>query len=131
MNVKELMREYLQEEGYKVKEEDFGLAFRYQGRNIIFYDNSDDETFFCLVMPAIYDATDEEIERVLKACNIVCSERKVIKANLSNENDVWLNFEILIDTTPELSDIVPRALSMLLQGRNYFYQKLEELEKEQ
>lgn len=131
MNVKELMKEYLHDEGYKVNEEDFGLAFRYQGRNIIFNDNSDDETFFSLTMANIYEAKEEEVPNVLKVCNDICAERKVIKAILNSDRDVWLHFEILIDTTPELSDIVPRALNMLLQGRLIFYKKLEELENKE
>ena len=43
-----------------------------------------------------------------------------------SDNSVWVGFEILADTTPEVKDIVPRALSLLRAARDVFFAKLEE-----
>ena len=40
---------------------------------------------------------------------------------------VWVAFEILADTTPELGDIVPRAINLLDGGRIAFLARLEEM----
>ena len=44
-----------------------------------------------------------------------------------SESSVWAAFEILADTTPELSDIVPRAISLLQGARLAFLSKLQEI----
>jgi hypothetical protein len=43
------------------------------------------------------------------------------------EPSVWVAFEILADTTPELRDIVPRAINLLQGARIAFLAKLEEI----
>jgi len=40
---------------------------------------------------------------------------------------VWVAFEILADTTPEIGDIVPRAINLLKGARIAFLAKLEEV----
>ena len=44
-----------------------------------------------------------------------------------SEKSVWAAFEILADTTPELNDIVPRAIALLRGARIAFLAKLEEV----
>jgi len=43
-----------------------------------------------------------------------------------DDRDVWVAFEILADSTPELADFVPRAISLLRAGRQDFYNRLQE-----
>ena len=43
------------------------------------------------------------------------------------ERSVWVAFEILADTTPELADFVPRAISLMQGARIAFLSKLEEI----
>jgi hypothetical protein len=40
---------------------------------------------------------------------------------------VWVAFEILADTTPEIGDIMPRAITLLKGGRIAFLARLEEM----
>jgi hypothetical protein len=47
--------------------------------------------------------------------------------NDKKETSVWVAFEILADTTPELNDIVPRALALLRSARITFLARLEEV----
>ena len=71
----------------------------------------------------------------LKAINDVNSNIKVVKLytmEMENEDgkkstSVWVAFEILADTTPEMADIVPRAIALLKGGRIAFLARLEEM----
>lgn len=129
MNIKQLMLEYLQEEGFKTECDDSDITFRYQGCTFVFFDNSNDNTFFQLAMLGIFESTPEAREKVLEACNTVTLGRKVAKCCLTDDNEVNLYFEILVDSSPEISDIVPRALSMLVQARTAFYEEMEKQQK--
>ena len=107
-----MMMEYLQKEGYMPKRESYGISFRYQMKNYIFIDNDDDPSFFQLVMPGIYDVNDNNRIKVYRAMDAMNGSVKVAKASTYND-EVWIFAELLIDSTPQLGDIVPRALGIL------------------
>lgn len=50
MNLKELMLNYLREEGFCPKEEEYGLAFKCEGLNFIFFYDEDDDQYFRLMI---------------------------------------------------------------------------------
>lgn len=129
MNLKELMKEYLQEEGFKVKEEDYGIEFRYHGMNFLCADPEGDDTFLQISMPNIYRVDEENRLRALELCNMLTWNRKVVKLAIINDT-VWINFEVLVDTTPELGDIVPRALTMISQTFDAFCAGIEKEDDE-
>ena len=114
-----MMMEDLQKEGFMPKRESFGIAFRYQMKNYLFFDNDEDPSFFQLVMPGILDVTDANRDRVYRAMDAMNGSVKVAKASTFN-NEVWLFAELLIDSTPELGDIVPRALGILQHAYKVF-----------
>ena len=107
-----MMMEYLQKEGYMPKRESYGISFRYQMKNYIFFDNDDDPSFFQLIMPGVLDVTDANRDRVYRAMDAMNGSVKVAKASTYND-EVWIFAELLIDSTPQLGDIVPRALGIL------------------
>lgn len=126
MNLKEMMKQYLQEEGYCPKDEEYGLAFKCEGRNFLFLYDEDDEQFFRLMMPAIYDVTEENLPAVLAALNKVNSDMKVVKVYTSYGDSVWVGFEVIVDSTPVLDDFVPRGLKMLRAAQMKFYEAIQE-----
>lgn len=126
MNLKELMKEYLQEEGFCPKEDEYGLDFKCEGRMFSFIYDEDDEMYFRLMMPNIFEVTDENRDIVLKALNETNKNIKVIKAYTPIPDAVWIGFEVLVDSTPVLGDIVPRALSMLRGAQRAFYEAIEQ-----
>lgn len=125
MNLKELMMQYLREEGFCPKDEEFGIAFKCEGNTFIFFYDEQDDQFFRLLMPGIYSVTEENKESVLVAMNKVNSDMKVIKAYTPDE-DVWLGFEVLVDSTPVLADFVPRGIAMLRAAQRKFYDAVQE-----
>ena len=126
MNLKELTLEFLRKEGFCPEETEFGLAFKCEGKNFLLIYDDDDETYFRLMMPCIFEMNDENEDAVYRAMNEVNSSVKVIKAYIMCENEVWIGFEVLVDTTPVVGDFIPRAINMLNGGARKFYQALQE-----
>ena len=135
MDLNKLMINYLAEEGYRPHETEFGIAFKSEGFNFLFFKDEDDEQYFRLMMPAIFVVTEDNENMVLRAMNDVNSNIKVVKLYTMNMEDeegnkdvnVWAAFEILADTTPELGDIVPRAITLLNGARVALLSTLERL----
>ena len=100
MNLQEMMKQFLQEEGFCPKETDFGLAFKCEGKNYLFIYDDDDAQYFRLMMPCIYETTEENEDEVFRAMNEV--------------------------NTPVVGDFVPRAIGMLNGGARKFFQALQE-----
>lgn len=135
MDLNKLMMEFLAEEGFRPHETEFGIAFKSEGLNFLYFKDTDDEQYFRLMMPAIFVVTEDNEETIMRVMNDVNGSIKVVKLYTMNledeqgkeETSVWVAFEILADTTPELSDIVPRALALLRSARVSFLARLEEV----
>ena len=120
------MLNYLREEGFCPKEEEYGLAFKCEGLNFIFFYDEDDNEYFRLMMPGIFDVTEENLPAVLVALNKVNSEMKVVKAYTPVPDAVWIGFEVLVDSTPVLADFVPRGINMLRAAQRKFYETIQQ-----
>lgn len=119
------MIEFLRSQGFKYElDEDGDLFFKYQMRNFLYYANDDDQGFFQIAMPAIFDVTEDNREAVLEAANSVTASIKVAKVVIIGEK-VWLFAELLLDSTPVYDDIVPRVLDILMGTQQQFYEALQ------
>ena len=135
MDLNKLMMEFLAEEGFRPHETPFGIAFKSEGLNFLFFKDEEDEQYFRLMMPAIFVVTEDNEDTVLSVMNDVNGTIKVVKLYTMDMDDedgkteksVWVAFEILADSTPELPDIVPRAIALLKGARVAFLAKLEEV----
>lgn len=125
MNLKEMMMQFLKEEGFCPKEDEYGIDFKCEGRVFTFRHDEDDEQFFRLMLPSIFEVTDENRDSVLRAMNEVNTKVKVVKAFTPRPNYVWIGFEVLVDSTPVLDDIVPRALAILCGAQKVFYEAIQ------
>jgi len=134
MDLNKLMIDYLAEEGFRPHETPFGIAFKNEGMNFLFFKDEEDEQYFRLMMPAIFVVTEDNEETIMRVMNDVNGSIKVVKLYTmdledeegKSETSVWIAFEILADTSPELKDIVPRAISLLQGARIAFLSQLEE-----
>lgn len=122
---REDIKAWLASEGFQPEDRDFGVFFRYQMSNVyIEYDEEDDKQFLRVILPCIYEMDENNAFEVLTAANVVDRDRKVIKCFVVDE-DVHVAAELLIDDTPVLGDIIPRALGMVMGGRECFYKALK------
>ena len=135
MDLNKLMINFLAEEGFRPHETPFGIAFKSEGFNFLYFKDEDDEQYFRLMMPAIFVVTEDNEDTIMKVMNDVNGSIKVVKLYTmdiedeegKNETSVWAAFEILADTTPELTDIVPRAINLLQGARIAFLTKLQDI----
>lgn len=124
--MKQRIYDWLKSQGLCPTMEDNAITFKYQMKNFVYFADDEDQNFFQLCLPGIFDWNDENLEAVLKAINEVNIGRKVIKGGTIGDS-VWLFFEVLLDESPEFEDIIPRGLGMLLGGQEFFYDKLREM----
>ena len=135
MDLNKLMINFLAEEGFRPHETPFGIAFKSEGFNFLYFKDEDDEQYFRLMMPAIFVVTEDNEDTIMKVMNEVNGSIKVVKLYTmdiedeegKSETSVWAAFEILADTTPELTDIVPRAINLLQGARIAFLSKLQDI----
>ena len=125
MKTSEMVLNYLKEQGLCPQLDDDVIVFKYQMCTFVFFVDDDDDKFFRLALPSIFDVTEDNRISVLEAANQVNKALKVVKAFVPN-NDVWLSAETLMDETPELNDFVPRILNILLTARQRFYDAINE-----
>lgn len=116
MKTEDLVKQYLSSEGYRYDvDSDGDIHFKYEGVNLFFTIDAEDQSFFRLIMPNIYEVEGNRT-KVLEAINTVCSSMKVLKAFLVNEH-LWLAVELFIDSSPELDDFFPRCMNLMKHGR--------------
>ncbi len=126
MKTTELVMDFLKKEGFcpKVDEDNGNIIFKYQMCTFLFINNDEDEEFFQLAFPYIYDVTEENRDLALEAANKVNSRIKVAKVIIPDEN-VWVLFEVILDQSPEVGSIIERGLGILQQARKTFYEELQ------
>lgn len=126
MKTSERVLNFLQEQGFRpeVDTDNGNIIFKYQMKTFLFINNDEDEEFFQLIMPGIFDVTEDNREIVLEALNKTNGSYKVIKCSIIRD-EVWVFFESLLDSTPEVQDIIPRALDMLQGAGLRFYECLQ------
>ena len=124
---RDLVVNFLREEGFCPKVDDDGdVFFKCEGRNFLFFCNEEDNDFFQLAMPAIFDVTEDNREMVLEACNAITRSIKVAKCIvIDQQNAVWLLCEMLLDHTPNIEDILPRSVAILRAAQQEFYNAIQ------
>ena len=118
---KEELLAYLRQQGFQPKEEDFGIFFRYQMLNFLIFTDDEDPLYIRLVLPGIMDVDQNNREDVLEACNRVTCDVKVAKCFISDNKDVWIACEQLLDQDPKYDDILPRSLHILMVSQQAFF----------
>ncbi len=71
MTIKTLVSNYLKSIGVAAKRSELGLNFTYDGWNFLLWNDKEDLMFFRLVLPGVYDVTDDNYAEALMACSNV------------------------------------------------------------
>ena len=133
MNAKGLVSKYLKSQGIVSKKNDLGLNFTYDGWNFLLWNDADDPLFFRLILPGVFDVTDDNFAEAIMACNNVNWNYKVVKAVLyefEDEHDsgasVWMCFEQVLDSNPQVEELVPRAIHSLIAAADAFTKEMSD-----
>lgn len=123
MKTVDLVKEYLSNEGFRYEvDSDGDIHFRYEGAHIYYIPDDDDQSYFRLLMPGIYDLRNDRA-KVFEAMNAVSAGLKVVKPILGNDT-VHLSIELFLDLSPEIEDFFPRCLNLLMHARSKFMQEM-------
>lgn len=118
--------EYLKNEGLVTERVDNRIRFKYQMFYFVIFGETDDERFLNITLPEIYEVNADNRIDALEAINTVNDGTKLVKLYIY-DNEVWVGVEQLLDSTPDLGDIIPRTLRVLIDGRERFYNALKQL----
>ena len=133
MKVKGLVSKYLKSQGIVATKNELGLNFTYEGWNFLFWNDADDPQFFRLILPGVFDVTDENFAKAIMACNNINWNYKVVKSVLyefedehDSGNSVWMCFEQVLDANPQIEELVPRAVHSLIAAAEAFTKEVME-----
>ena len=133
MKTKTLVSRYLKSQGIASKKSELGINFTFEGWNFLFWDDIDDPLFFRLILPGVFDVTDDNFAEAIMACNNINWNFKVVKAVLYDYEDkhergasVWMCFEQTLDSLSQVDDLVPRAVQSLLSAADAFNKEMME-----
>jgi hypothetical protein len=124
MKMIDKVMEELQKQGFLPQREDFGIAFKYQMTNYLYLEDKEDEDYFSLYAPYIFEVDSENMADVLVTINAINNAMKVIKL-VVNDDHVWACFEEKLPKDANLEDIIPYAVVTLFHARQQFYEQLK------
>lgn len=135
MTAKDLVVKFLKENNIQPEKTEFGMRFFLEDWSFLLWEDPNDPAFFRLMLPGIFDVTDENFAEAILCCNQINMDYKVVKALVysfdaekkgDEEMNVWISFEQILDKTPEVGDLVPRAVNSMLNAAHDFVQKMTE-----
>ena len=133
MNAKTMVSKYLKSQGIAPKKNVLGLNFSYEGWNFLLWNDADDPMFFRLILPGVFDVTDDNYAEAIMACNNVNWNYKVVKAVLyefEDEHDngasAWMCFEQVLDSNPQVEELVPSAIHSLIAAAEAFTKEMSD-----
>ena len=91
--MKEKILEAFKELGFKLEEEEgMGYCFNYEGLNLLYMYNENDEEFLNIALPGIVEVEDDKMLQICALLEKINSTLKYIKAYMLG-NSVWLFYE--------------------------------------
>ena len=91
--MKEKILEAFRDLGFKLEEEEgMGYCFNYEGLNLLYMYNENDEEFLNIALPGIVEVEDDKMLQICALLEKINSTLKYIKAYMLG-NSVWLFYE--------------------------------------
>ena len=91
--MKEKILEAFRDLGFKLEEEEgMGYCFKYEGLNLLYMYNENDEEFLNIALPGIVEVEDDKMLQICALLEKINSTLKYIKAYMLG-NSVWLFYE--------------------------------------
>ena len=126
MKMKEKLKTELQRLGLMPIEEEFGIVFKYQMLNYIFFDSSEDDDYLNICVPYVFEVDEDNILRVFAAVNNCNKILKVVKV-VVNDDHVWACYEAKLPKDISLEDVLIYAVHSLFVAHLEFVEQYEKL----
>lgn len=94
--------------------EEFGYRFDYEGLTIVYSEEEEDTKCLSLMVPNLFDITDENRVAVLETMVKISGTVKYVQPHIMFDNQVWINYQHYLgddEVTPELIEHMIRVLT--------------------
>ena len=125
MNQKEIILDQLKVMGFEpIELGDAGFVFKYEDMNYLYMPDDDDEQFLRIVIPHLFEVTDENRVAVLDAMHETGLMLKYAKVCIMYENAAWAIYEHCLTSTDNLSELLEHIIRVLEAAAHVFYKKI-------
>lgn len=112
MKTVDLVKEYLEYEGFRYKQDELGnIHFQFKGLNLFCVNDEKDSSYLQIMIPNVIDVEENRIKG-LEVANRITRDTKILKAILL-EDRLWLSIELLLDSSPNIGDFFLRCVEIL------------------
>ena len=125
MNQKEIILDQLKAMGFEpIELGDVGFVFKYEDMNYLYMPDDDDEQFLRIVIPHLFEVTDENRVAVLDAMHETGLMLKYAKVCIMYENAAWTIYEHRLTFTDNLAELLEHIICVLEAAAHVFYKKI-------
>lgn len=125
MNQKEIILDQLKAMGFEpIELGDVGFVFKYEDMNYLYMPDDDDEQFLRIVIPHLFEVTDENRVAVLDAMHETGLMLKYAKVCIMYENASWAIYEHRLTSTDNLAELLEHIIRVLEAAAHVFYKKI-------
>lgn len=125
MNQKEIILDQLKAMGFEpIELGDVGFVFKYEDMNYLYMPDDDDEQFLRIVIPHLFEVTEENRMAVLEAMHETSLLLKYAKVNIMYESAAWAVYEHRLTSTDNLPELLEHIIRLLEAAAHVFYMKI-------
>lgn len=127
--MKEKILEAFADLGFKLEgEEGVGYFFHYEGLNLLYLYNENDEEFLNIALPGIVEVEEDKVLQICALSEKINSTLKYVKAYIFG-NKVWLFYERELLGEEDLTTVISRMILHLEAGHIFARKAMAEIEE--
>lgn len=127
--MKEKILEAFRDLGFKLEEEEgMGYSFNYEGLNLLYMYNENDEEFLNIALPGIIEVEENRMLQICALLEKINSTLKYVKAYMLG-NSVWLFYERELFGEEDLMMVISRMILHLEAGLGFARKVMAEIEE--
>ena len=127
--MKEQILEAFRDLGFKLEEDEgMGYSFNYEGLNLLYMYNENDEEFLNIALPGIVEVEEDKMLQICALLEKINSTLKYIKAYILG-NSVWLFYERELFGEEDLMTVISRMILHLEAGLVFARKVMAEIEE--
>ncbi len=101
--------------------EGFGFRIDYEGLNIIYSEDDEDTKCVTLILPSIFDISDDNRTAVLEAMVKLCGRMKYVQPSIMFDKQVWLNYQYYTNDNEVNADLIEHMIRVLALSTTTFH----------
>lgn len=111
-------------------DENFGYRFEYEGLNFLLEHEDEDTKTISLIIPAVFDVTEENRSQVIEAAIKLSTKLKFVQPNLTLDS-IWLNYQHYLGDNEPTEDLIEHMVRLLAISTLHFQQILNNEENDE